>query len=378
MKSYHVLIPMITLVVPVITYASNPILKFDVIEDNCSNVMENYNSLDCDQSCQEDIRLSYSHCFATTSETASTDSIRITSFTHIRAISDAISNRFSRFNKPLKKQNKNIAGMSSGNENTNWNAWGSFTRNATDQTFDTINLTDQRGFDTTAIIAVTGSDYSLASNMVLGMSASLSKGDGTIDYLNGSGILVSEESGNDNIAIAPYFATQLSPELSLDVTLGLGRGNLKMFKNTESEYDSWFGGINLSYTEWMDAIQFNSKFNYMHGEESYTDSETNGVTNVNTAVKNELDQIRLGTQVGYWLDGLIPYLGLAYSSDISRKSSQSSTLGNPIGKNVWIWSVGIDFLLLSNDITGGISYTKEEGRDYQENNAIAGNINIRF
>lgn len=266
--------------------------------------------------------------------------------------------------------------MSSGSEFTKWNFWGTLTSNETEQSLATkTKLID---IDTTIGTGLLGGDYTLSPTMVVGLSASINRGNGSIDHLNDAGLLISENNDSNSFVIAPYFGMQFSPELSLDVSLGFGSGELDLYKNTKNDYDSWFTGVNLSYATWMDNIQLSSKLSYMHGEEDHDASKTNGKINPDAAT-NKLDQIRLGTQVGYWLDGFMPYVSLAYSSDVSSETSRtSSSFVNSIGKNAWVWSLGVDFFSLPNDITGGLSFTKEEGRDHQDNNTIAGNISIKF
>ncbi|CAK0776530.1 hypothetical protein CCP3SC15_5520003 [Gammaproteobacteria bacterium] len=75
---------------------------------------------------------------------------------------------------------------------------------------------------------------------------------------------------------------------------------------------------------------------------------------------------------------MMPYVGLSYSSDLSRSTNQVGASADLVGKNAWIWTVGLNFFSLRNGLTGGIAYSQEEGRTNQKNNILVANIGLRF
>jgi len=77
----------------------------------------------------------------------------------------------------------------------------------------------------------------------------------------------------------------------------------------------------------------------------------------------------------------MPYLGLAYSSDLSRSTSGDATTQAAtadLGKNAWVWSLGANFISLKNNMTGGIVYNQESGRTAGKRDSLMANINVRF
>jgi len=317
----------------------------------CTSILASYNSSTCDQQCKDSIITNYSDCFSG-GLSAGTVSINSTSFAQVVTISNIISSRFFLVGRPRQKTEINEKGMAGGGENPRWNLWGNLTNSDTHQDQNTVN------FNSTVLTTVIGGDYALSQNMVLGVSGSFDNGDGSLG--------ANSDFTSKGFSIAPYIGFQFSPELVLDASVGIGSGELDL-NSLEKKSDRWFGAANLSYNHWIDNIQLTGKFSYLHGEEAYHDD-----------ARNKLDQVRLGVQAGYWMESVMPYAGLSYSSDISRSSSLVNAPTDPIGKEAWIWTVGFNFFSLRNGMTGGIAYSQEEGRSYQKNNLLIANIGIRF
>ena len=116
----------------------------------------------------------------------------------------------------------------------------------------------------------------------------------------------------------------------------------------------------------------------MHAVEDYGIARANGVGVNGTAAKSTLGQIRLGAQVAYWANGVMPFASLGYTNDVYRKSTQFGTFANPIGRDAWVWSLGVNFISLSSGLTGSIVYRQEEGRNSQELKTLSANIGLRF
>lgn len=296
-----------------------------------------------------------------------------TSFQQASAISRALGLRFSSDN-PGPRADIGIKGMAAGNAGKKWNVWGNVESNDTRQNYRnlfatvTFNESDVRN-------TVLGVDYSISPTLVAGVSLAIDRGnmsgrDATLTYFN--------QLESEGYSIAPYFGMQLSKLLSLDASLGMGRGKFDTIHRTEGKSDRWFGAANLNYEQWMGSLQFTGKASYLRGVEDYENLRSLGTPVIGSAAKNTLGQLRLTGQIGYWLDGFMPYVSLGYANDVERKTTQFGGGANPIGKDAWVWSVGVNFISLSSGITGGIAYKQEESRSNQQNKSLMANIGIRF
>jgi len=306
-------------------------------------------------------------CFGGSSTTSQAQ-ISGSSFTQINSISSALSGRFGGGNGPAPKTaSTGSQGMAAGNGN-NWSVWGNVATNDTRQSYTVAARAVSNNTD--ILNSVIGADYTLAPNFVLGVSGAFDRGD--------SSTQAGATSVSKGYSIAPYLGYQLTKEFSLDASVGFGAGKLNMAGSTEAESDRLFYAANLSYNRWVDNIQLTGKLGYLHGEEKYGNTKTNGVTNLNTAAKNKMDRWQLGAQAGYWMsNGVMPYASLAYLTD-RRSTSLVGGANDPIGKSAWQWSLGVNFFSLGSGITGGIAYLQEEGRSNQKNDSLMANINYRF
>ena len=296
-----------------------------------------------------------------------------TSFQQMSAISRAMNLRFASDN-PGPRAALDIKGMAAGNAGKKWNVWGSVENNDTRQSYRNLIATTTRN-DSDVLNTVVGIDYSLSPSMVLGVSLAIDRGnmsgsDSTLTYFN--------QLDSDGYSVAPYFGMQLSKTLSLDASLGMGRGKFDTIHRTEGKSDRWFGAANLNYEHWMGNVQFTGKASYLRGVEDYENLRSRGAPVIGTAAKNTLGQLRLIGQLGYWANGFMPYASLGWVSDIERKTTQFGAGANPIGKDAWVWSLGVNFISLSNGVTGGIAYRQEEGRSNQQNKSLMANLGIRF
>jgi hypothetical protein len=132
-----------------------------------------------------------------------------------------------------------------------------------------------------------------------------------------------------------------------------------------------FYGVNLNYAQWYGNWQLSGKGSYLHGEEKLDALGTNAATT------NKVGQWRIGGQAAYWMDGVMPYVGLAYSND-SRTFDNTRGLPDDLGKNAWLWSLGLNLISVKNSTTGGIVYSSESGRSNSKSHNLMANINLRF
>ena len=264
--------------------------------------------------------------------------------------------------------------MAAGNAGKKWNVWGNVENNDVRQSYRAAN-TFNTSNDSDVLNTVFGADYSLSPTTVVGVSLAIDRGDMSgFNAAPGNGVNNTDTSG---YSVAPYIGMQLGKGLFFDASAGVGKGKFTS-TGTEAKSDRWFGAANLGYEHWMGNVQFTGKASYLRGIEDYDNIKLAGVATVGTAAKNTLGQLRLTAQAGYWMNGVMPYASLGYVSDVERKTSQFGAPNNPIGKDAWVWSLGVNFISLSNGLTGGIAYRQEEGRSNQQAKNLMANIAIRF
>ncbi len=296
-------------------------------------------------------------------------SISGTSFQHIAAISNGLSKRWASDEPgPRARLGTSTRGMAAGGIPKDWNTWGNVGLNDTRHSYlATSNSVTRNEWEIRN--TVFGADYALSRTLVVGVS-------GAIDFGDGTGL--NNVIDTKGYALAPYIGMQLSKELVLDASLGLGKGRMSSSNNTRGEANRWFAAVNMAYERWMGNLQFNGQASYLRGVEDYGNMTTGaGTPFLGTDAKNTLGQLRLSGQAGYWMSGFMPYVSLGYVSDVERKTTQFA-VSNPIGRNAWVWSVGANVFSLPGGMVGGFAYRREEGRDSQKNYSLTANLNIRF
>ena len=125
----------------------------------------------------------------------------------------------------------------------------------------------------------------------------------------------------------------------------------------------------------MGNWQYNGKLGYLHGNEDTGNAKVNGATLANTSTDNTLGRLRVSAQASYWMNGFMPYAGLGYTSNVHRDSDTGS---DPLGRDTFLLTLGVNFFSLPNKITGGIYYEEELDRSHSDNHVISANINFRF
>ena len=297
-----------------------------------------------------------------------------TSFQQVTAISQALQGRWGS-DAPGPRADAGLRGMAAGGAAKKWNVWGNVANNDLRQTYGAANGFTTRN-DSDITNTVLGADYLLAPGLALGVSVAFDKGD--TSGLNSSPGDVLKNIDSDGYVVGPYLGWQISKTWSLDASAGFGSGKVKSNFSTETENDRWFAAANLNYETWSGNWQLAGKASLLHGVEDYDNTKVAGASTPNTGAKNTLDQLRLGLQAGYWLNGFLPYASIGYTSDLTRKTTQAGAPSDPIGKNAWFWSLGANFFSLAGGVNGGIAYRQEEGRDNQKNKNIMLNIGFRF
>lgn len=318
-----------------------------------------------------EIAENHPECFAG-GGASSNVTLNATAFTQVGAISRIVSSRFANTSAgPAPLASNDLGkGMAAGGQVQPWNVWASVEKNDGNHSYTSATGNAVRGAND-VLTSVVGADYTFSPALVAGLSAAFDKGDGWGET-NGGG---RNSTGTDGYLIAPYLGYQLSKELVADVTLGVGRGEFSAAGGVKAEADRWFAATNLSFNRWLGNLQLTGKLSYMHGEEDYGNTKVGGVAQANTATTNKLDQVRLGAQLGYWMNGVLPYAGLAYSSNVHRASDAGK---DPLGRDTFVATVGVNFFAMSNKVTAGLFYSQELSREHSDNQVFAGNINLRF
>jgi hypothetical protein len=297
--------------------------------------------------------------------TAATQLISVTSLRQMLAISNALTARaMARLGPPPLRSGDSgqHIGLAAGQPPEKWNVWGSLSGD-NNKYNDGTNL-----FTAKAVNTVLGGDYTLAPTLNLGLSAAFDRTDGN------AGTTAANTSFNSSgTTLAPYLGWQINNDWSLDATAGWGKGDLTT-GGASGNNKRLFYGTNLNYIHWYGNWQGTGKASYLHGEEKFDNSPING----NVGTKNKIDQYRLGAQVGYWMNGTMPYAGLAYASDSRSTSFTGTDLTANLGKTATIWTLGVNFISLQNKLTAGVAYNAESGRSNSKSDTLLATIGYRF
>lgn len=331
-------------------------------QDSCSVILQNYFSL---PSFQQDIRENHPECFGTADQSV------VVFSSQAGAISKALASRQGAGGPTGLAMADSLKGIAAGNAGGKWNVWGSVNQNDTDFSYTTNAGGWERGA-TEVQNMVVGLDLQLSEKLILGVSVAMDDGDAWArNTLNGN---FKTKSSTDGYTIAPYLGYQISKEFAFDASVGMGEGDFSS-PGLKADADRWFAAANLTYNRWVNNWQFSGKLSYLHGDEDYGNRKVNGVKLAGTGTNSSIDQLSLGVQAGYWMNGFMPYAGLAYIADAHRGGFASDS---QLGRDAWLWSLGANFYSLSSKVTGGVSYQQESGRDNADNRVLAANVNFRF
>lgn len=335
-------------------------------------------------------QLNHPECFGSTSSTAgASQSVSGTTLQQMLTISNAVGARFTAFQTPsgAMADSGQAKGLAAGSMSDKLNVWGTVSGDNNKYTGgDFVPVNDipnlhrvNSSLNVTNVVV--GGDYLVVPTLALGFSVAFDRGSGSTEsFKNGitnDGVKTMTTSG---ITYAPYLGWQINKDLSLDATIGWGDGDMTSTGNLTGEAKRFFYGTNLNYTHWYGNWQVTGKGGYLYGQEKFGDLKNSGAVVASTATNNKVDQWRLGAQAGYWMNGVLPYFGLAYSTD-TRSTSASSAVQqatNDLGKSAWLWSLGVNFISLKNSMTGGIAYSQESGRARSKRDNLMANINLRF
>lgn len=356
-------------------------------QSSCDSLLSSYNFYIgiSDFVSAEQYRTQHPECFGSSSNTAaSAINLQATSLEQMLVISSNVSRRGATLTAPpgVVADSGERKGLAAGNPAGKWNVWASVAEvNAKyDRGVFTYNLADRTNkFDNRIENLVFGGDYQYAPNLALGLSLAFDSGRGSASSYNVLTPSAAKSVSTSGYSVAPYLGWQINKDWALDATIGWGNGKSTVAGTVTTDSKRFFYGVNANYTKWYGNWQVTGKGGYLFGEEDSADSKNNGAAMALTKVTNEVGQFRLGGQAAYWMNGVMPYFGLAYTAD-NRSSTASAAQqdATAMGKNAWVWSLGANFISLKNAMTGGIGYEQETGRSRSKNNKLMANINVRF
>jgi hypothetical protein len=285
---------------------------------------------------------------------------RATSVQQATVISNVLSNIFSGRaptapRAPARVSLGNEKGMAAGGSPAKLNAWV----NASDTTIG--NSAAGSMFDGTVTNALGGIDYRVSDRFVAGVSVGYDRVDLDFKFLANSGML------SEGWLVAPYASYQVSDIISVDGAYGYANGDVDTRASgatSSQSYDRNFLALNMNANYWMGDWQLTGKANYIFAEEKMDTT-------------NKMEQMRLGGQVGYWREGIMPYAGIAYVRDLKATSSAPGGMPSAMDKDAWVGSVGVNFFS-KGAFSAGISYTEEFDRDDTENYTFMANVGYRF
>lgn len=335
--------------------------------------------------CQALITGSHPECFGSSANTAAgAKSVQATALETMLVISSNVSNRGARVSAPpgVVADSGERKGLAAGNPGGKWNLWASVAESNGKYDRGTYNFNGAdrtNKFDNRIDNFVVGGDYQWAPNTALGLSVAIDSGRGSAASYTLAAPDAAKSVSTSGYSLAPYLGWQINKDWALDATIGWGEGKSTVDGTVKTDSKRFFYGANLGYTSWHGNWQLTGKGSYLFGQEKSGDSKNNGATLANTKVTNEVGQFRIAGQAAYWMNGVMPYFGLAYASDdLSSSATAAQQDATAMGKSALVWSLGANFISIKNAMTGGIGYEQETGRSRSRNNKLMANINVRF
>ncbi|WP_084207505.1 autotransporter outer membrane beta-barrel domain-containing protein [Sulfuritalea hydrogenivorans] len=351
----------------------------------CPSAIASFNACAGSASCEALITGSHPECFGSSANTAAgAKSIQATSLEQMLAISSNVSNRGATLTAPpgVVSDSGERKGLAAGNPAGKWNVWASVAE--ADAKYDrgtyNFNGADRTNkFDNRIDNFVLGGDYQYAPNLAIGLSLAFDHGRGSAASYTLAAPDASKSVSTSGYTYAPYLGWQINKDWALDATIGWGNGKSTVDSTVKTDTKRFFYGTNIGYTRWSGNWQLTGKGSYLFGQEKGADTTNNGATLANTKVTNEVGQFRIAGQAAYWMNGVMPYFGLAYvADDRSSTATAAQQDATAMGKSAFVWSLGANFISIKNAMTGGIGYEQETGRSRAKNNKLMANINVRF
>ncbi len=250
-----------------------------------------------------------------------------------------------------------------------WNAWVAYSQNKVGYSFQPLQSSG------TVDVLMTGVDYRLANNVIVGVALA---GDRSDIGINGTAL--SGTLKGSGYTITPYIGIPLNRAWALDATLGFGRTKIDttQFGATGTlRSDRTLGSIGLSFRQPIGKWQLTGRGALLAVDDRLGAYTLSNGTFVRDG-KVSLSQLRLSGQAGYNFGSVVPYFGLSYIYDI-RRPDQAPVGGQTAAndRDAWTPVVGIRFTS-GGSLYGGIQYSSEQSRSQVKNNQLLLNLGVRF
>jgi len=251
-------------------------------------------------------------------------------------------------------------GMAAGDAKSKLNAWV----NISDSN---VGLTSVFKGDVQNYIG--GIDYALNDETVMGVSIGQD-----ISKINMFGTRLK----NDATTVAPYISYQFNDTYSADAALGYSSGDSKYSLGTTGKQSirRAFGAINANGNWWFNEWQLSGKLSYIESQEklkSFVDGNGSNIAGSDSKLK----QLRLGAQISYWANGIMPYAGVTLVRDLNNPNKKFGGTTSSYDKEAINLAVGVNFLQ-GKEFSGGVAYTSERSRSQSKNDVLMASMNYRF
>ena len=221
-----------------------------------------------------------------------------------------------------------------------------------------------------------GVDYAASDTVNAGAFLSYANTDTTTPF-NGGG------SDTDAFSFGPYVSVMLNDIFTIDASVGYTfssidnrrvAGGLTITGDQDAE--TWFGSVNLSATKWFENnVGLTGRIGY-----SYSDSDNDAYIESNgtpvAASDSQLGQLQVGVRANYYMDEMMPYLGITYVNDVDSDRVIAAPLPSD-DEDEFIANAGVTFFS-SDPISGGLDLSYNFGRDDTDGFGVGANIRFAF
>jgi hypothetical protein len=249
-------------------------------------------------------------------------------------------------------------GMAAGGEAPGWNIWANVSGSKVGQA---------AVFDGDVQNDIGGIDYALNGEAVVGVS--VGNDTSKID-------LFGTKLKSTGRMIAPYISYQFNETYSIDAVAGYATGDSTYTAGTTGKQDirRTFSALNANGNWWFADWQVTGKAGYIDAEEKLNSFVDGSGANVAGSI-NRVKQVRIGAQVAYWFDGVMPYLAVTHVRDLNDPTYSGVT--TPAGKEANNVALGVNFLQ-GKELTGSVAYSSERGRSNSKNDVFMASLSYRF
>ncbi len=180
----------------------------------------------------------------------------------------------------------------------------------------------------------------------------------------------------DSFTISPYLSYMLNNTYGLDFSFGWGQGDTDMHRDDllgvktsgSQDSDHSFYSVGISGNHWLQNISLGWRLGYYYSKtnyDSYTETDTDGLTTNIDDSSNKIGQIAASVQAGYYLKTWMPYVKVTYENETTRSPSSAAD------DDGFVWELGAN-LFGSGPFSGGASISTKSGRgSYESISAIA-------